>query len=514
MANNYQIRIPLFILILLALVPLSYLYSADCIRCHSKLKANKFVHTALKDGECTDCHISETGEHPFKLSSEGSSLCFNCHDNPVKPGERIHPALEQGTCLDCHDPHSSPNSRNLKDKVPALCYNCHESKASGKVIHPPVKDGECLACHNPHSSRNEQLLVTEKKEICYQCHDRVDEDKFVHAAVAMKKCTFCHTPHSSDNPKLIKEMGSAPGDKKSAVPVQIKDVSFTQVCAQCHKDKGEARAVRHFPFAQGRCMLCHRPHGSYFNKLLTKPSSVLCRDCHAQLFITGEKKKISQKKVLGNRELFFIASKKVNSGDDDLYIHGAVKTGRCSVCHEPHQSDNPKILRFSETGKLCYQCHSDDLSGRDSIHPPAGDGTCDLCHSPHGSRIQFNLLDAPPSLCYNCHDKVDDKKNVHPALKINGCTGCHNPHGSDYKPLIITKLNELCITCHQDKKDGSHIFTGFTYQLHPVQGQKDPKREGKEFSCVSCHNPHSSDNPKLFYEGNNREEMCKRCHRI
>lgn len=511
MAKNYQIKISLLIFTLLFLVPLSYLYSADCIRCHAKLKTNRFVHTALKDGECTDCHTSDTGEHPFKLSAEGNSLCLNCHESPAKQGEKIHPALEQGACTDCHDPHSSGFAKNLKDKIPALCYNCHESKTGERVVHPPAKEGECMSCHKPHSSPNEQLLVTPKKELCYQCHDRVEDEKFVHTAVAMKNCTYCHTPHSSNNPKLIKEIGS---DAKSSSSASVMDISFTQICAQCHKDKGEAKSVRHFPFAQGRCMLCHRPHGSDFAKLLRKPSSVLCRDCHNKLPLAGEVTKISQKKVVEEKELFYITSKKVNGGSDDVYVHGAVKTGRCSVCHDPHQTDNPRMLKFSETAKLCFQCHSDDLTGRNSIHPPAGDGTCDACHSPHGSRVQFNLLEEVPQLCYNCHESVESGKNIHPALKVNGCLGCHNPHGSDNKPLLNLALNDLCIKCHQDKKDGSHIITGFTYQLHPVKGPRDPRREGKEFSCVSCHNPHSSDNPKLFYEGNTREEMCKRCHKI
>lgn len=511
MGKGYLIKIPLLIIVLLLYGTSRFLYSADCLRCHSKLKANKFVHSALKGGECTDCHTSDTGEHPFKLSAEGNSLCLNCHENPSKAGEKIHPALEQGTCTDCHDPHSSGFAKNLKDKVPGLCYNCHESKTAGKNVHPPVKDGECLSCHKPHSSPNESLLVPTKKELCYQCHDRMDTDKFVHSAVVMNSCTYCHTPHSSNNPKLIKETGE---EQKLPSPAKVTDINFTRICAQCHKDKGDVKSVRHFPFAQGKCMLCHKPHGSNFSKLLIKPSSVLCRDCHDRLPLAGEKKKISQKKVVGEKEFFVITSKRVNSGSDDIYIHGAVKTGRCSVCHDPHQTDNPKMLRFSETARLCYQCHSDDLTGRNSIHPPAGDGTCDACHSPHGSRFQYNLLDEPPSLCYNCHDKVDDGRNVHSALKVNNCTGCHNPHGSDFKPLLSAEINDVCVKCHGDKKDGSHIITGFSYQLHPVKGPKDPKREGKEFSCVSCHKPHSSDNPKLFYEGNSREEMCRRCHKI
>lgn len=512
MVKRFQININLLVIAFL-LLPI-YSESADCLRCHSKLKANKFVHSALKEGDCTDCHTSDTGEHPFKLIAEGSALCLNCHDNPARAGERIHPALEQATCTDCHEPHSGKFAKNLKEGIPGLCYTCHESKEDGKNIHPPVKDGDCLSCHKPHSSPNQALLIEPKKDLCYQCHDRMDKDKFVHAAVAMNECTACHTPHSSNLPRLIKEIGGSPTNTKAVMPASVKDIPLTLVCAQCHKDKSETKSSRHLPFAQGRCMLCHKPHNSEFSKLLTKPSSVLCRNCHDKLPIGGEKQKISEKKMVGDKEVFLITSKRVNGGDADVYVHGAVKTGRCSVCHDPHQSDNSRMLKFSKTSDLCFQCHTDDLTGRKSVHPPASEGTCEVCHLPHGSKFQFNLVDEPPSLCYNCHDKVDEGKNVHPALKVKGCTGCHNPHGSDYKTLFIAPLNDLCIKCHQDKKDGSHIITAFTQRFHPVTGKNDPKREGKEFTCVSCHSPHSSDNPFLFYEGKDRQEMCKRCHRL
>jgi len=507
MVKRFQISIISSVFVFLFSI---YGYTAECLRCHGKLQQNRFVHTALKEGDCTDCHTSDTGDHPFKLTAEGNSLCLNCHENPAKPGERAHPALTEASCTDCHDPHSSGFSKNLKDKVPGLCYNCHESKATGKVVHPPVKDGECLNCHLPHSSPNEKLLSQPKKQICYQCHDSVEKEKFIHAAVAMGNCTYCHEPHSSDYPRLIKEFGEKP-----KTPVDsINKIDLRPVCAQCHKDKGETRSVRHLPFAQGNCITCHRPHGSPFERLLQKPITVICRQCHDKLPLAGEETKISEKRISSRKESFIIISKKINNGDDDIYVHGAVKTGRCSVCHEPHQTETQKLLRFSETGKLCFQCHEDDLTGRRSIHPPAGDGTCDVCHSPHGSRTKFNLLKDVPELCYDCHDRVDGGKNTHAAIRVKGCLGCHNPHGSDNSPLLNLPLNELCVNCHKDRSDGSHIITGFSYRLHPVSGLKDPKRQGKEFSCVSCHNPHSSDNIKLFYQGNNREEMCRRCHNI
>ncbi|HEY4716372.1 MAG TPA: cytochrome c3 family protein [bacterium] len=484
--------------------------AANCTtsKCHANLVSQKSIHSALKSGGCTDCHLSDTGDHPFKLLASGESLCLNCHENPRKPMEKIHPALEQGTCTDCHDPHSSGFSKNLKARVPNLCNNCHENKGAGAVVHYPVKEGDCLACHFSHSSPESALLRDKQDLLCYACHERKDKSKFVHAAVAMKQCTVCHNPHSSDFSKLIKYKGETkPGAQKS--------LKLTEVCSQCHPDKTPSKANQHAPFARGNCITCHEPHGSNVENLLQKPSTMLCRDCHDKISIDGVKTRISQKLSEKNKDVYYITSKKwggTNDNSPNIFIHGAVKTGRCIACHDPHQSDNVKLLRFARHGDLCYQCHSDDLTGRESVHPPAGEGDCLGCHSPHGSKYAKNLTEEPPQLCYNCHDKVDSQKVVHAAIKIKGCTGCHNPHGSDNAPLLVKPLNALCESCHRDKKDGAHIFRGFTQQLHPVSGPKDPKRNGKVFACVSCHNPHSSDNPKLFYEGNDKMSMCKRCH--
>jgi predicted CXXCH cytochrome family protein len=47
---------------------------------------------------------------------------------------------------------------------------------------------------------------------------------------------------------------------------------------------------------------------------------------------------------------------------------------------------------------------------------------------------------------------------------------------------------------------------------HEVSGRLDPRRPGRPFSCASCHNPHGSDNPLLFYLGANPLESCDGCH--
>jgi predicted CXXCH cytochrome family protein len=94
------------------------------------------------------------------------------------------------------------------------------------------------------------------------------------------------------------------------------------------------------------------------------------------------------------------------------------------------------------------------------------------------------------------------------------CTSCHNPHASEHKRMLLDETNTLCMTCHTDSafKNRRHAVIG-----HPLQA-KDITRGGakekyKDFSCVSCHNPHSSDSMKLWRFGATVAfDLCEHCH--
>jgi predicted CXXCH cytochrome family protein len=227
-------------------------------------------------------------------------------------------------------------------------------------------------------------------------------------------------------------------------------------------------------------MECHAPHASPWAKQLQKPLPALCYGCH-------------------------------DRKDVDRRVHGAVTLGRCDVCHDPHSSANDRLLREAKPADLCFRCHSDDVNGRKHVHTPVAMGECLVCHLPHGSANAKNLEKPVPALCVGCHNGIVDGKNVHPAVARFGCTGCHDPHGSANDFQLLVSGNELCLKCHP-KITGDHVFLGFDGKSHPLSGKPDPSHPGKTLSCLSCHSPHSSDNPKLFLKGKAKMEVCSNCH--
>ena len=127
------------------------------------------------------------------------------------------------------------------------------------------------------------------------------------------------------------------------------------------------------------------------------------------------------------------------------------------------------------------------------------------------------LVSDPPELCYRCHDKNQfTKKYVHVVAAIpNGCLLCHDAHADNNQHLLLQPtIFDLCTSCHSEQRNGMHIIgmanLGFGNSVHPVKGMPDPSDPSKQFTCISCHNPHSSEFRKLVLQ----KKICKRCHKI
>jgi predicted CXXCH cytochrome family protein len=422
-----------------------------------------------------------------KPANAPGERCMSCHST-IAQKAFLHPSLEKNDCTACHSPATGAGGKcrsqtaskwALKKQEPELCYDCHARKDQSKNVHTAVRQGSCLSCHAPHSSNYKGLLNEPSNKICMNCHEvePLLTKAVKHAPVAEGRCLDCHSPHGSDAPYSIRGTGNA-------------------FCLKCHDSKAPTaegspgpayridmgKPVVHAALNRGDCGQCHDIGHSGDNLKLLKKSVVdTCYGCHPRK-------------------------------DKDKFPHSAVVVGDCAVCHAAHTSDQPKLLAKATMNETCFLCHQDDVTMRKVIHPPVKK-SCTECHGAHGAPNR-NVLKAGEGKkeCYACHQPVDKGKNKHAALERYGCVGCHDPHGTAYGRLVPKRVNTLCTGCHEKQKDGHHV-TPLVPAGHVVGGDLlDPRRPNRDFTCASCHNPHGSDNPGLFYAGANAMEMCAGCH--
>jgi len=230
---------------------------------------------------------------------------------------------------------------------------------------------------------------------------------------------------------------------------------------------------------------------------------------------------------------------------NEKVVHAAMDMG-CLSCHTgvdastvPHKKSNAISKGLSaEQPELCYGCHDKAKFTGKNVHPAVSMG-CTGCHNPHSSRNAKLLSVEPAALCLTCHDKTEfTRKRTHSPVKEGMCLSCHSPHASDEMSLLLKKPVEVCLDCHSDVPAKPHAIAGFSSSTHPVGVPKpatarknkksdqdpeqkpepetiDPARPGKIFYCGSCHNPHSSDNLKLFrYKARSAMELCTNCHKM
>ncbi len=198
-------------------------------------------------------------------------------------------------------------------------------------------------------------------------------------------------------------------------------------------------------------------------------------------------------------------------------VHPALEAG-CPSCHAaPHAKKKPELSLVSAPPDLCFNCHDKAVFTKKVQHSAVAAGMCTSCHNPHSSNNRKLLKAEQPELCYTCHDKgMFTKKTVHAPVAAGMCGDCHNPHSSDTMFQLPKPIDDLCVSCHTETNiaNGVHIARGFKASGHPIKEKKDPLRSGREFACTACHDPHSSDWVKLYrYKARSAFELCQYCHK-
>jgi predicted CXXCH cytochrome family protein len=181
-------------------------------------------------------------------------------------------------------------------------------------------------------------------------------------------------------------------------------------------------------------------------------------------------------------------------------FHGRGQDEGCAACHDG--------LTPSPAGMTadCASCHKALLAGT-SVHAPVEMKECGTCHTLSAGKALMNVEKGIPGTCVECHVEkqalIDSAVVQHPVA--SDCTACHTPHSSSEQHLLKLDVYRLCTECHDTHKI-NHPVGKHPLRFVTVEGT------GQEISCVSCHNPHGSQNPALVKVGGGPMGICLDCH--
>ncbi|MBI5117521.1 cytochrome C [Candidatus Poribacteria bacterium] len=397
--------------------------SATCMsgECHKTMGQAAFVHGPVAGGTCVACHNPHGSKNPYYRARTDAQECYVCHEKQQTDFAKAnkHKPVANGHCIDCHDPHQSGTKFQLKAaSIQGLCFNCHDGKLIKEpYLHGPVAAGGCVVCHNPHAANQPKLLVNEERVLCFTCHAESKarfELKNTHKPVT-ESCLKCHRPHGSIDPMLLVKKES-------------------ELCLSCHEKLHPAVAktikdstVKHPPVAEGKCVSCHTPHSTNFEKQLKASMQTICFTCHAEV---GQSVKTSK------------------------YPHGPVKDNDCYACHISHGSNNPKILKnyfpdefytayATEKYAICFDCHNKNIALEEL--------TTTLTNFRNGNRnLHFLHVNKDPKgrSCKACHEVHAGNQAKHIREEV--------PFGSMWSyPINYTKLEtggRCLVGCHKPKE--------------------------------------------------------------
>jgi len=292
----------------------------------------------------------------------------------------------------------------------------------------------------------------------------------------------------------------------------------------------------------GDCTSCHTPTGKHSFKPITSVAA-LCGACQEPM--AGQKvvhppvkegkctkchdphqsPNKFQLRAAGGALCFQCHDKAIVGGS---FVHGPVAVGSCSSCHNAHQSEFPKLL-LAKGNDVCFSCHPDKAEAFKSkkfVHAPVEDA-CVNCHSPHSGKFQYSLKAAGTrELCFTCH-KDKEKEIGEATVRHKGldtdrkCLGCHDPHASNYVKQLTKQPADLCMSCHDREYNGQNGRIANMKEI--LANNSDRHGPIKQNDCSGCHNTHGSKNfrilreffPPLFYAGYNKNnyKLCFMCHK-
>ncbi len=250
-----------------------------------------------------------------------------------------------GLALFCVYSFGAEAYKHPKEDARKKCSICHDMGEGKPYVHRPVRSGACSSCHNVYGKTKNLLRTSIPIDVCVLCHSdkrRLVKNVITNVHPPVKQdCTNCHDPHAGDRQFRLK------ADKRK------------DLCLGCHIEKKEwIESVKNkhgaIDLVDGGCFYCHDPHYTGRKKMLRFDTTRdLCLSCHNRQLRREE-----DGAILPNMAEYLSKNKK---------WHGPIIKGECTGCHNPHGSNNSRMLKrpypeksttkFKQESYVCFKCH-------------------------------------------------------------------------------------------------------------------------------------------------------------
>lgn len=360
-----------------------------CMTCHqvhdSPASDGSLLRSADRTGLCVECHTLADTATPASHFDPGST-------GALWPGGQYgstFPAITDGsqtaTCANCHQAHGWPDTSDPDFDYPrlqvdfeeSLCYTCHDgSPADGDVrtdflkgsAHPlalasgvhqagepavvTTRHVECEDCHGPHEALPRVSLpgaataprpasgplegvrgvnlagnavepASYEYELCFRCHA---DSPNLPAAPTPRQFPESNVRLEFDGSKASYHAVAVQGTNPS-VPSLISgwDETSLMSCTSCHNnDDGPAAggAGANGPHGSDWPGLLERRYETADNTQFSTAAYAMCFKCHSWSSLSSG----------------------ASFDDHDKHVRG--EDTPCNVCHDPHASDDPKLINF------------------------------------------------------------------------------------------------------------------------------------------------------------------------
>lgn len=258
-----------------------------------------------------------------------------------------------------------------------------------------------------------------------------------------------------------------------------------QTCLTCHEDKTKGyHGSKHSrtgnprtPAAKNGCESCHGPGQAHVEG-------------------GGDKTKIKNPNTMTPREVVDTCTTCHNRSEHNEWAGGKhdARGVSCLTCHGVHDYKAEKAqLKKESVTETCAQCHKTQVSKlHRTAHMPVREGKmeCSTCHNPHGSQNVKMLREGSTinEACASCHAEKRGPFLWEHAAGRENCVSCHDPHGSNNERMLVAKVPMLCQRCHTHSRHPATIYdqTQVNNRNNRVTGR----------ACVQCHQMlHGSNHP-------------------